>query len=144
MFSRRIQASLVYCTFIAWLQVQADIDAVRDLQYFLRFALGVYGWLLDAFRHAHKGLICAPCALCKLTPCVQSGCSCFCTTRNLGVHGDNCCRCNQTAVLKTFGEFWTPADQPVSTLMEPCCRIIAVSTEAYRLPWAGLNLYVTE
>ena len=87
------------------------------------FALGVYGWLLHAFRHAHKGMACAPCALCKLTPCVQSGCSRFCTARHPGVRGDNFCRCNTTAFHKTFSEFWRPADQPVSSLM---CYLLAL------------------
>eukprot|EP01043_Picozoa_sp_COSAG02_P033678 COSAG02_NODE_2312_length_9165_cov_13.956872_4_plen_149_part_00 len=132
------------CCSLNGLQVQADIGAVRDLQYFMRFALGVYGWLLHAFRHAHKGLICAPCALSKLAPCVQAGCSCLCTKRNLGVQGDNCCRCNQTAVLKTFGEFWSPAHQPVSTCMALRPGITTVPTEAFRLPWTGAGLYVTE
>lgn len=92
--------------------VESDVAAIEDLHYYMPFALGVYGWLLHAFRHAHKGMVCAPCALCQLAPCVQSGCSCMCTERHPGIAGDNCCRCNQTGLTRTLAEFWPHGERP--------------------------------
>ena len=88
-------------------------EVVGAAQHFMKYALGVYGWMLYAYRKAGPCLLQAPCQMCTLCPCFQREhyeqtlgprCGC-CPTEAVGYRDDRCCRFDNTALLRTVWEF---------------------------------------
>lgn len=92
------------------LGVEERAQVISTAEHYMKYALGVYGWMLYAYRKGGVGFSCAPCAISELCTC------CCCRQERFygpqGNHGkrvgykdDNCCHTNTSALLRTVWEF---------------------------------------
>jgi hypothetical protein len=120
------------------LGVEERAQVIVIAEHYMKYALGSYGWMLYSYRKGGRCFSCTPCAIGELCTCWCRRYGSFFGAQNdrgaPGHRGDNCCRTNHSALLRTVWEFGSGGGQsakgPAPDSVPPPrseCRVVYAS-----------------